>query len=138
MNKLLLNQSARNHIKMLPLLDDFSIPSDEGEKIKWCENVYKQLQRDNNAKRLCLYKNRSKGYLIAVWRSNDTYYLIQCIRNEFKTYNDTFYITKNGDDAIAIAKFLKENVDEILRGLTADLIKAWKLIDECKREKHTK
>lgn len=129
MNKLLLNQSGRNHIKILPLLDDVTLPTEPGDKIRWCEETYYRLQNNDNAKRLCLYKNRSKGYLISVWEADSVYYLIQCIRNEFKTFNDTIYITKNGEDALAIAKFLKDNVDEILRGLTADLIKAWKLID---------
>ena len=132
MNKLLLNQSGRNHIKILPLLNDVTLPTDEGDKIRWCEDQFKRLQHNDNAKRLALYKNRGKGYLIAVWEAEGIYYLIQCIRNEFKTYNDTIYITKDGDDALAIAKFLKDNVDSIMSGLTKDLVQAWRMIDASK------
>ena len=130
MNKLLLNQSARNHIKVFPMKNVFDdLPTEEADQIRWCEEQYKRLQQSDNAKRLVIYKNRSKGYLFSVWEADGLYYMIQCIRNEFKTYNDIIYITKDGEDAKSIAKFLYDNVENIMQGMTKDLIKAWSMID---------
>lgn len=113
-NKLLLNQTARNHIRFFPMEGTIpDLPETEAERIRWCEQRFKQLQDSFEAKRLALYKNRSKGYQISVWRMDGLYYIVQCLRNEWKTFNDTIYITKDGDDAVAIAKFLHDNIEEI-------------------------
>lgn len=125
MNKLLLNERARHHIKIFPMKDTApDLPDTEIERIRWCKAKYKELQHSDEARRLALFKHRGKGYLIAVWEMKGLYYLIECIRNEFKTFNDTIYITKDGDDAVNIAKFLVANIDTIMADYKAQLLDA--------------
>lgn len=126
LNKLMLNDRARRHIKIFPVEDDLfdNIPSDEGEKIKWCEKEFKRLQNSNDAKRLFLDKHKGKGYLVSVWSLDGRYYLIQDIRNEFKTFNSVIYITREKDDALSIAKFLRENVNQIMKDYKDQILEA--------------
>ena len=125
-NKLLINERARNHIKIFPVeegvFDD--IPTDEGEKIRWCESQYKRLQSSIDAKRIFIDKHRGKGYLVSVWELDGRYYLIQCIRNEFKTFNTVIYVSKNKSDMLNIAKFLKQNVDQIMKDYKEQILEA--------------
>lgn len=122
-NKLLLNNKARNHIKVLPL-KDFVAPEDEGERIKWCEKTFEDLKNSEDAKRLLLSKDRKKGILIAVWQLNDVFYLIQSMRNEFSSYNNVIYLTKNKDDATNIAKFLIQNHRTIMNDYKKQILDA--------------
>lgn len=125
MNKLLLNNTGRNHIKFFPMQNTIqSLPNSDAEKIKWCEQEFNKLQHSDAAKRLCIYKNKSKGYLISVWELDGLYYLVQCIRNEFKTFNDTIYINGNKDDTLSIAKFLRDNIDTIMADYKDQLLEA--------------
>lgn len=114
MNKLLLNNSARNHIKIFPMKDTINdIPETEKDRIIWCREHFKHLQHSPDAKRLEMFKKRG-NYQISVWELDGLYYLVQCIRNEFGTYNTVIYISKYMLDMINIAKFLKENVEQIM------------------------
>lgn len=125
MNKLLLNNSARNHIKVFPMPDSgIEIPESGEDKIRWCEKEFNRLQSDASAKRLCLYKHRLKGYLISVWSLDGLYYLIVCLKNEFKTFNDTVYIGKDKDDMLSIAKFLHQNIDTIMADYKQQILDA--------------
>ena len=125
MNKLLLNRRARNHIRFFPMKDTISnLPESESDRIKWCEAEFKRLERNNDAKRLVLHKNKAKGYLISVWQMDNLYYLILCLRNEFKTFNDTIYINSEREDTINIAKFLRDNVDQIMSDYKKQLLDA--------------
>lgn len=122
-SKLLLNEKARNHIKIMPLTD-VVLPEDEGDKIRWCEAQYNLLLNSNDAKRLYYYKNVRSGILIAVWELNDLYYIIQSIRNEFKTYNNVIYIHNEKNDCINIAKFLRTNMTEIMADYKQQILDA--------------
>ena len=125
MNKLLLNNSARNHIRFFPMKDTVEdLPETEAERIKWCEKEFKKLERSMDAKRLVLYKHKGKGYQISVWEMDGLYYLVQCIRNEFKTFNDTIYISKEKEDMLSIAKFLKENIETIMTEYKDQILEA--------------
>lgn len=125
MNKLLLNNTGRNHIKIFPMKDTIKdLPESEKDRIEWCKAEFKKLQHSDNAKRLCIYKHTHKGYLISVWELEGLYYLVQCIRNEFKTYNDTIYISKDKDDLLSIAKFVRDNVDAIMADYKDQLLEA--------------
>lgn len=130
MNKLLLNQSARNHIKMYPMKDIFELPEDEGEKIVWCERKFNELQHSDDAERLFIKKNKNKGYLVSVWQLHDLYYLVNCVRTNTHVYITTIYITKDGGDAINIAKFLYQNVEEIMQDTKQSLLDYHKIIME--------
>ena len=124
-NKLLINERARHHIKMFPMSKlGLDLPEDEGDKIRWCENQFKKLQHADNAKRLVIYKNKAKGYMISVWQMGALYYLIQCIRNEFKTFNDTIYISDCGEDLLSIAKFLEQNIIQIMADYKEQILEA--------------
>jgi hypothetical protein len=123
MNELVLNSKARHHIKLFPL-DNIEVPKTEREQLLWAESVFKALERSHDAKRLFLYKSKKQGYMISVWAHNDLYFLIQCIRNEFKTFNDTLYIGKTKDDMISIAKFLQDNVETIMSDYKSQILEA--------------
>lgn len=125
MNKLLLNDRGRNHIKFLPLGDIVpDLPESEADQIKWCRAEFKKLKQSMDAKRLYLHKNRSAGVLISVWEMEGRYYLILCLRNEFKTFNNTIYISKEREDCLSIAKFLKENYETIMTDYKQQIIDA--------------
>ena len=125
MNKLLLNERGRNHIKFYPMKDTANdIPETDAGKIEWCKNRFHELQHSADAKRLVIYKHKGKGYLISVWELNGLYYLIECIRNEFKTFNTTIYISKEKDDSINIAKFIQENIDTIMADYKKQILDA--------------
>lgn len=125
MNKLLLNNSARNHIKIFPLPGaGIELPESEGDRIRWCEAEFKKLRESAAAKRLFLLKHRLKGYLVSVWELDGLYYLILCLKNEFKTFNDTIYIGKEKGDMIAIAKFIQENIETIMEDYRNQILDA--------------
>lgn len=125
MNKLLLNHRARNHIRFFPMKDAVNdIPSDPALQIKWCQEEFKRLQHSESADRLFLEKHRGLGYMITVWEMNGLYYLIHCLRNEFKTFNTTIYISKNKDDMLSIAKFLKDNIVQIMSDYKSQILEA--------------
>lgn len=127
MNKLLLNERGRNHIRIFPtkeVSEQLNIPETEADKIRWCEKCFKTLQHSNDAKRLSIYKHKGKGYLISVWELDNKYYLIQCLRNEFKTFNTTIYISNEKNDMLNIAKFLQENVDSIMKDYKNQILEA--------------
>lgn len=104
------------------------IPEDEGDKIRWCENQFKALQHSDDAERTYLQRNNKKGYLISVWQLNGLYYLVNCIRTNTQTYVTTIYITKDGNDASSIAKFLFENVSEIMNDTKQSLLDYYKAV----------
>jgi uncharacterized HAD superfamily protein len=133
MNKLLLNNNARNHIKFLPLNNSVEIPETEKERILWCESRFNELSNADNIIRHFTYKNGKKGYSIGVWEYNGLYYLIQCIKNEFGTYNDVIYIEKNKDDLIAIAKFLQKNIITIMSDYKEQILEAKEYVNGKKR-----
>ena len=136
MNKLLLADKGRNHIKIFPLYKDVEIPTDEGDKIRWAKARFEELQNANDANRLFICKNVKKGILISVWELNGLYYLIQCIRNEFKTYNVTVYIHNEKEDSLNIAHFLRAHMYEIMEDYKNQILEARDyLLNE--REKHT-
>lgn len=125
MNKLLLNERARNHIRFFPMKNTFDdIPSDAGEKIKWCESKFKALQHSNDAHRLSIHKHRTKGYMVTVWEFDGLYYLVQCLRNEFKTFNTTIYISKDKQDMINIAAFIEQNIETIMSDYKQQILDA--------------
>ena len=124
MNKLLLNQKARNHIKVFPLYKGAEIPENEGDQIRWAESRFNELQQSDEAKRLFIYKNAKKGILVSVWELNNLYYLVQCIRNEFKTYNTIIYINNEREDTINIAKFIQANAINIMADYKQQILDA--------------
>lgn len=131
MNKLLINESARNHIRFFPMKDTIpDLPSTESERILWCKNEYEKLRKSDTAKRHVIYAHRTKGYLISVWENEGRFYLIQCLRNEFKTFNVTIYISNQLNDLISIANFLKQNVDDIMRDYKDQILEARKALIE--------
>lgn len=125
MNKLLLNHKARNHIRFFPMKDTVTdLPEDEGDKIRWCKDRFHTLQHSNDAKRLFLAKHKGKGYMISVWEFDGLCYLIECLRNEFKTFNTTIYITKDKSDALHIADFIEKNITQIMQDYKDQILQA--------------
>ena len=124
MNRLLINQHARNHIKIFPLYKGAEIPEDEGDQIRWAKAQFEELQQSNEAERLFIYRSNKKGFLVSVWRLHDLYYIVQCIRNEFRTYNTIIYINNEKEDSINIAKFLQANAITIMKDYKQQILDA--------------
>lgn len=129
-NKILINSRARNHIKLFPLINGLDIPEDEGDKIRWCEERFKELEEDTKAVKLYNYSSIKKGFSVTVWESKGLYYMVQCIRNEFRTYNTTIYIHNQKQDCINIAKFLRKNVISIMNDYKQQILDAKKCMVE--------
>lgn len=136
MNKLLLNCRSRNHIRFLPAKEgmDLGIPTDDADKIKWCEDRFNQLQHRNDITRLCFYSHTKKGYLITVYEMDNLYYLVLCIRNEFRTYNTTIYIDTEKEQLIGIAKFLDKNNSQIMKDYKNQILEARDALMKAKAE----
>lgn len=125
MNKLLLNERGRNHIKFFPMKDTIAdLPENESDRINWCKDKFYELQHRFDVQRLFLVKHKGKGYQISVWEMDGLYYLVQCLRNEFKTFNCTIYINKDKDDCINIAKFLENNITQIMADYKQQILEA--------------
>lgn len=123
MNKILLNQKGRNHIKVMLLKDsELEMPVEDAEKIHFCEKLFINLQHDDNAIRHFYYRNTKKGYQITVYESNDKIYLTNCIRDMEGNYITTIYVSKNLNDLKGIAKMLKENIQTIMSDYKMQII----------------
>lgn len=138
MNKLVLNNKARNHFKFFPMKDVFDLPESEKDQILWAESLYKKLERSDDAINLYTTKHKTKGYMISVWEYESRYYLIQCIRNEFKTFNNTVYISYEKQDMLSIAKFLKNNIDSIMSDYKNQIIDLRNELIKNEGTQHTK
>lgn len=127
MNKLLLNPKARHHIKMM-VFPGYTgeRPEDEAGKIRMCEEIYESMRKSDSAECLCLHKAKDRSYQISVWEDRGLCVLIQCVKNELGTYSDTFYVGISPADAVAIAKFLKENADAIMSDYRDQILDAKK------------
>ena len=122
MNKILLNQKGRNHIKVMLLKDcELEMPEDAAEKIKFCEKVFATLQQEE-ATRHYYYRNVKKGYQITVYQINDMVYLTNCIRDMDHNYISTIYVSKNLNDMNSIAKFLRQNIETVMSDYKEQII----------------
>ena len=126
MNKLLMNERKRNHIRFLFAgeLPEW-LPEDEGDRIRWAESEFERLRQDPSARRLSLFSNKRKGYLVSVWTLGGKTYVIQCLRTiSGETYVSTIYLGLTESDALAVAKFLRENADTIMRDYKRQILDA--------------
>lgn len=125
MNRLLMNKSVRNHIRFLPMPETIpDLPADEGDRIRWCEAEFARLQSSEDAKRLICHANRRKGYMITVWELDGMGYLCQCLRTNTGVYVSTIYVSKDLDDLVAIAKFLRDNVETAMADYKKQILEA--------------
>lgn len=132
MNKLVLNPKARNHLKIFPF-GNIEIPASEKDQIEWCQAEYSRLETSNKATRVFILNRSHKGYMLSVWVLDNRYYLIQSLRNEFKTYNNTIYISEQENveqDFINLAKFLAKNIETIGGDYRKQILDAKKYIVE--------
>lgn len=121
--KLVLEPNARNHFKVL-LLGVDNIPESEKEQILLAEKMYNELEQDNNREKLYRFSSQKKGIMISVFKSNNRGYLIQSIKNEFETYNNTVYVSDNINDLVNIAKFLRSNITDIMSDYKQQILDA--------------
>ena len=133
MNKILLNGSARNHIKVFPMKDIEGIPLTDKERYAWMEERYKTLQNSKKANKLYLDSNKRKGYLVGVWELDGIIYLVMSIRTAKGVFNNVIYMSKNKEDLVAIAKFLVENITEISNSFKENLDKMEELVNAINR-----
>lgn len=124
MNKILLNTKGRNHIRIFPLKDIIKMPEDGAEKIKLCESIFVELQQSDNAVRHAYYRHTKKGYQVSVWELNNKIYLVNCVRDMEHNYVTTIYIGDNLNDMLGIAKFLVNNIEEMMEDYKNQIIEA--------------
>lgn len=130
MNKILLNQKGRNHIKVMLLKDsELDMPIDGAEQIKFCEKIFATLQQEE-ATRHYYYRNVKKGYQITVYQIGDMVYLTNCIRDLDHNYVSTIYVSKNLNDMLGIAKFLVSNIDDIMKDYKNQIIEGKEAFEE--------
>ena len=116
-----LNKSSRGHFKIMSMVDGLEIPQDEGEQIRWCEDIVNNLEVQDVS---CIFSHRStkKGFLVAVYVMGDYYYLVSDIRTEHKNIEVTsIYILDSENDAKAIAKFIADNISTIMQDYSQQL-----------------
>lgn len=116
LNKLLLSKNGRNHIRIMPIKDIVKVPEDEGEKIEFCEKLFKDLQTNDQVIRHSYYCNRKKGVLTGVWELDNKIYLDHCFHTADKgIYVATIYIFPKDmlNDVLAIEKFFRNNLSQI-------------------------
>ena len=132
-NKLVINPHGRNHFKYMPLnLDEW--PTDEGEQIKKVEATYKELCKSGE---VIYTKSKSGNYSIRCVKLGDMYYIVVCMKNEFKSYNNVIYEIKSQNDALAICKFIGKNIQTTMSDYKKQILDAWKYRKEAKNEKNT-
>ena len=115
MNKIILNKNGRNHIRIFPLKGIIEMPENEAKKIELCKSIFQELQQSDNVIKHAYYRHTKKGYQVSVWELNQKIYLVNCIRDLDYNYITTIYIGDNLNDMLGIAKFLVNNIDEIMR-----------------------
>ena len=130
MNRVLLNNAGRNHIKVFPLKHKDDLPLTEQERLAWAQQTYENLVTDKAAINHVIYSNKKKGYLITVYESQTKFYLGFCVRSNKGFYNTTIYINDNLSDLLAIAKFFKQNVEEISKSFKNSIIDIEKVVEE--------
>lgn len=111
MNKILLNKNGRNHIRIMPLKGIIELPTENTSK--FCEQLFLDLQNDDNAKRHYYYRNVKLGHQVTVYESDNKIYLTNCMRDLDYNYVTTVYISDNLNDMLNIAKFLRANMKQI-------------------------
>lgn len=131
MNKILLNQKGRNHIKVMLIKDSgLEMPEDNAEKIKFCETIFADLQHNDNAIRHFYYRNTKKGYQITVYQIDELIYLTNCIRDLDYNYVTTIYVSKNLNDLKGIAKMLRENIETIMQDYKDQIFEGQEAFEE--------
>ena len=61
MNKILLNQKGRNHIKVMLIKDcGLEMPEDELAKVEFCQKIFATLQQSDDAIRHYYYRNTKR------------------------------------------------------------------------------
>ena len=116
-----LNKSSRGHFKIMSMVDGLEIPQDEGEQIRWCEDIVNNLETQDVS---CIFSHRStkKGFLVAVYGMGDYFYIVNCVRTEHKNIEVTsIYIVDSENDAKSIAKFVANNITTIMSDYASQL-----------------
>lgn len=105
-NKLVINPHGRNHFKFWPYnVDEW--PTDEGEQIRKIEQLYNKMTLDG----IILYEKVRRGsHAIRCVELEGMYYIVVCMKNEFKTYNNVIYEFKSKNDAIKVSQLIGKNI----------------------------
>lgn len=130
MNKIILNKSGRNHIRIFPLKNIIPLPEDAAERIRLCQSVFVELQQSDDVKKHAYYRHTKKGYQVSVWELNQKIYLVNCIRDLDHNYITTIYISDNLNDMLGIAKFLVSNIDDIMKDYKNQIIEGKEAFEE--------
>ena len=130
-NKLVIDPHGRNHFKFFPnkVKEEEWLKLSEKEQIETVEKVYKQLLKEGEI----IYEKVKKGsHSIKCIKLEDFYYIVVCIVNEFKTYNNSIYEIKSENDAIAISKFIANNIRTTMSDYKKQILDAKKMVVERK------
>ena len=124
-NKLVIDPHGRNHFKFWPYsLENW--PEDEGEQLRKIEKLYNKMVTDG----VILYEKVKRGsHTIRCVELDDMYYIIICMRNEFKTYNNVIYEFKSKNDALQISKLTGKNILTLMSDYKKMMLDAKKEIE---------
>ena len=132
MNKILLNTKGRNHIRIFPLKNIIEMP--EENKTEFCKKIFVELQQSDNVIKHAYYRHTKKGYQVSVWELNDKIYLVNCVRDMEHNYVTTIYISDNLNDMLGIAKFLVNNIEDIMKDYKNQILEAPEAFKEFNKE----
>lgn len=113
MNKILLDENAINYTRFLILDESIKYPTEEKERIEFCEALFNKLKDSKQSKQLYISRQVKHGILISLIEHDKIYYLSHCFRDEWGFYTTTIYADTNLLQQQALAKFLKDNLKNI-------------------------
>lgn len=121
-NKLVIDPHGRNHFKFMPA-DLEGWPENEGEQLKKIERIYKDLVENGEI----IFTASKKGAYSIKCVELKLYYIVVCIKNEFKTFNNIIYEIKSKNDALAISKFVAKNIKTTMADYKTQILDANKM-----------
>lgn len=126
-NKLVIDPHGRNHFKFFPnkSKEEEWLKMSEKDQIISVEKIYNELVEKGEI----VYKKVKKGsHTIKCVKLNEFYYIVVCIVNEFKTFNNLIYEINNKNDALTISKFIAKNIRVMMSDYKKQILDAKEMV----------
>lgn len=126
-NKLVIDPHGRNHFKFFPnkSKEEEWLKMSEKDQIISVEKIYNELVEKGEI----VYEKVKKGsHTIKCVKLNEFYYIVVCIVNEFKTFNNLIYEINNKNDALTISKFIAKNIRVMMSDYKKQILDAKEMV----------
>lgn len=126
-NKLVIDPHGRNHFKFFPnkSKEEEWLKMSEKDQIISVEKIYNELVEKGEI----VYEKIKKGsHTIKCVKLNEFYYIVVCIVNEFKTFNNLIYEINNKNDALTISKFIAKNIRVMMSDYKKQILDAKEMV----------